>query len=238
MTAGWGSCPGCGNPLGAKAIVEAIEELGIAGRTIYVCGIGCSGGVLGVAKLDGCLAAHGAAPAVATGIKSALNGDAIVVTTQGDGDCAAIGAGYLVNAAARAERITIFMFDNTNYGTTGGQLAPTTLTGQVTSTTPTGRDAKGFGYPLHVPEMLTTFKGVAYAARTAVDSPANYQRTKRYAKTALKKQMDDVGLSFVEILCGCPVNWHMEPVASMKRIEREMMAEFPLGEFKNVDSLD
>lgn len=238
VTSVGGACPGCGNPIGGRAILDAIEELDIAGRVIAISGIGCSGGVLMGARFDGALAAHGAAPAIAIGIKNALLDDAILVTTQGDGDCAAIGAGYLINSAARGDRITIFMFNNTTYGTTGGQMAPTTLLGQVTSTTPTGRDAKTAGYPLHVPELLATMKGVAYCARTCVNSPANFQRTKKYAKTALQKQIDGVGLGYVEILCNCPVNWHMEPIASMKWMEEEMIAEYPLGEFKNVDSCD
>ena len=233
------SCPGCGNPLANKAILEALDELGIAGRVVVVGGIGCSGtmGTI-LLKLDRAIAAHGTPPATATAIKQALFGDAIVFTIQGDGDCAAIGAGYLVNAAARAERITVFMLNNANYGTTGGQMAPTTLMGQVTPTTPMGRDARTCGYPLHVPEMLATIKGVAYSARSAVNSPANFQRTKRYVKTAFQKQMDDVGFSFVEVLDPCPINWHMTPVDALEWIEEKQIAEYPLGEFKNVDRID
>ena len=233
-----GGCPGCGHGLSGRAIVEAIEELGIGGRVILVQGVGCAPGGLMAAKIDLAYQGHGPAPAVATGIKNALLDDAIVITCQGDGDCAAIGMGYLIHAAARAQRITVFMLNNTNYGTTGGQLAPTTLVGQVTSTTPLGREPRMHGYPLHVPEMLAVMKGVAYSARSAVNSPANYQRTKRYAKTALQKQIDNVGFSFLEIIDTCPVNWHMEPVAAMKWIEEKVIAEFPLGEFKNVDRID
>lgn len=234
---GGGACQGCGHPLVGKAILEVILELGIEGRVILVPGIGCGTGVLG-SKLDVAIGAHGAAPAIATGIKEALFGDAIVVTTQGDGDCAAIGAGYLIAAAARAQKITVFMYNNATYGTTGGQLAPTTLLGQVTSTTPMGRDPGMYGYPLHVPELLTTMKGVVYSARSAVNTPANYQRTKKYAKAALQKQIDNVGFSFVEVLTPCPNNWHMEPVKAMKWIGEEMIAEYPLGEFKNVAQID
>ena len=237
----WGlvSCPGCGNPLVSKAIMEVLEELDIVGRAIIVGGIGCSG-VMGamLINVDRTVAAHGTPPATATGIKQALFNDAIVFTVQGDGDCAAIGAGYLVNAAARAERITVFMFNNANYGTTGGQMAPTTLIGQVTPTTPMGRNARTCGYPLHVPEMLATIKGVAYSARSAINSPANFQRTKRYIKTAFQKQINDVGFSFVEILTCCPVNWHMTPVDALKWMEEKQMAEYPLGEFRNVDRID
>lgn len=233
---GGGACQGCGHPLISKAILEAIEELDIGGRVVHVAGIGC--GTMGAVKLDGAMAAHGAAPAIATGIKEALFDDAIVITTQGDGDCAAIGAGYLVAAAARAQRITVFMFNNATYGTTGGQMGPTTLVGQVTSTTPNGRDPDRYGYPLHVPEMLATMKGVVYSARSAINTPANFQRTKKYAKTALQKQIDNLGFSFVEVLTPCPNNWHMTPLKAMKWIGEEMMAEYPLGEFKNVDHID
>lgn len=231
-------CPGCGHSLVGKAIIEVLEELEIGGRVVAVGGIGCHLSVVATTIVDRTIGAHGTAPATATGIKQALFDDAVVFTFQGDGDCAAIGAGYLVSTAARAERITVFMLNNANYGTTGGQLAPTTLLGQVTPTTPTGRDARTSGYPLHVPEMLATIKGVAYSARSAVSSPANFQRTKRYVKTALQKQIDDVGFSFVEVLDPCPVNWRMTPVDALDWMEEKQIAEYPLGEFKNVDRID
>lgn len=231
-------CPGCGHGLAGKAIMETLEEMGIADRVVAVGGIGCHGVATIMTKMDRTVGAHGTAPATATAIKHALFDDAIVFTIQGDGDCAAIGAGYLINTAARAERITVFMLNNANYGTTGGQMAPTTLIGQVTPTTPRGRDAKTCGYPLHVPELLATIKGVAYSARGAVNSPANFQRTKRYAKAAFEKQINDVGFSFVEILDACPVNWHMTPVEALDWMEEKQMAEYPLGEFKNVDHIE
>lgn len=218
--------------------MEALEELGIAEKSVVVIGVGCAGMAFFLSKMDMAMCAHGPSPSVATGIKHALFDDAIVFTIQGDGDCAAIGAGYLINAAARAERITIFMFNNANYGTTGGQMAPTTLLGQVTTTTPTGRDSKMHGYPIHVPEMLATMRGVAYSARGAINSPTHLQQTKKYAKAAFQKQIDNVGLSFVEVLTACPVDWHMDPVDAVKWMEEKQLAEFPLGEFKNVASLD
>ena len=232
------SCPGCGHPLACKIVMEALEELGIEEKSVVVVGVGCAGMGFFMSKVDMAMCAHGPSPAVATGIKHALFDDVIVFTIQGDGDCAAIGAGYLVNAAARAEKVTIFMFNNATYGTTGGQMAPTTLLGQVTTTTPTGRDSKVHGYPLHVPEMLATMKGVAYAARGAINSPAHLQQTKKYVKAAFQKQIDSVGLSFVEVLTACPVDWHMDPVDAVKWMEEKQIAEFPLGEFKNVASLD
>jgi 2-oxoglutarate ferredoxin oxidoreductase subunit beta len=232
------SCPGCGSPLACKTVTEALEELGIIEKAVVVVGVGCSGMAFFPLKIDMTLCAHGSAPSVAMGIKQANYDNVIVFTIQGDGDCAAIGAGYLINSAGRSDKTTIFMLNNTNYGTTGGQMAPTTLIDQVTTTTPEGRDATAHGYPLHVPEMLATIKGVAYSARGAVNSFANYQRTKKYVKSALQKQANGVGLSFVEILTTCPVNWHMEPLESMKWVEERVIAEYPLGEFKNVESID
>lgn len=230
------SCPGCGSPLAGKIIMEALEELGVIEKAVCVIGVGCAGIKFFTAKIDWTLCAHGPSPSVANGIKHANYDDPIVFTIQGDGDCAAIGAGYLINSAARGDKITIFMLNNTNYGTTGGQMAPTTLIDQVTTTTPQGRDGITHGYPLHVPEMLATIKGVAYSARGSVHNFASYQRTKKYAKLALQKQINGVGLGFLEILTACPVNWRMEPSKAMKWIEKRVVAEYPLGEFKNVDS--
>ena len=232
------ACPGCGHPLACKIIMEVLEEMEIEGKAVGVVGVGCAGMTFYSTTLDIAMAAHGVAPALAIGIKHALFDDVIVFTLQGDGDCAAIGAGYLVNAASRADKITVFMFNNANYGTTGGQMAPTTLLGQITTTTPTGREAATYGYPLHIPEMLTTIKGVAYSARGAVNSPVNYQRTKGFVRIALQKQLDKAGFSFVEILAACPVNWHMSPVKAVAWIEEKMIAEFPLGEFKNVARIE
>jgi len=232
------SCPGCGSPLACKIIMEALEESEVVEKAVVVIGIGCAGFGFLRAKIDMTVCAHGSAPSVADGIKHANYDDVIVFTIQGDGDCAAIGAGYLINSAARGDKITIFMLNNTNYGTTGGQMAPTTLIDQVTTTTPQGRNGMTHGYPLHVPEMLATIKGVAYSARGSVHDFASYQRTKKYAKLALQKQINGVGLGFLEILTSCPVNWRMEPSKAMKWIEKGVIAEYPLGEFKNVDSLD
>ncbi len=232
------SCPGCGHPIGARAILEVIDELGIGGKAICSGGIGCHGMGFFTAKMDRAVAAHGTAPATATAIKRIHGDDVMVFTVQGDGDCAAIGAGYLVNAAARGERISVFMFNNSTYGTTGGQMAPTTLLGQVTPTTPEGRDAELAGYPLHVAEMLVPIKGVAYSARGSLNSPANFTRVKKYIKTAFQKQIDNVGFSYVEILSACPTNWRLSPVDSLKWMEEKQMAEYPLGEFKNLERID
>jgi 2-oxoglutarate ferredoxin oxidoreductase subunit beta len=139
----------------------------------------------------------------------------------------------LFSAALRGEQITVIMANNTNYGTTGGQMAPTTLMGQITTTTPHGRDP-WFGYPAHVPEMLCSMKGVAYTARGALVTPGHWQRTKKYIRTAIEKQMAGLGLTFVEVLTACPPNWHLTPLDCIKRIEEEVMSEFPVGEFTGV----
>ncbi|MDY6835135.1 MAG: thiamine pyrophosphate-dependent enzyme [Chloroflexota bacterium] len=229
-------CAGCHHPSVERLICEVVEELEIADKTIAISGVGCSTRFTVPVDLDGLVTAHGRAPDAATGIKR-VHPDAMVFTVQGDGDCIAIGAGPLIGAVSRAERITVIMVNNANFGTTGGQMAPTSLMGQVTETTPQGRSAST-GYPMHVPELLATVKGVAYCARCTVHTPANYQRTKKYVKSAFQKQLDNVGFSFVEILAACPPNWRMSPIQCLKWIEETMIPEFPLGEFKNVDKIE
>ncbi len=227
-----GICPGCGHFLVSSLIAQVVEEMGIGNKTIHVNGMGChaiAGSVI-LADWAGC--SHGTAPAVATGIKRVYP-ESVVYTIQGDGDAIAIGAGALLNAAIRGEKITVVELNNTNYGTTGGQQAPTTLVGQVTTTTPSGRDAEVEGYPANVPEMLTSLKSVAYSARGAVNNPKNYQQTKKFLKTAFQKQMDNEGFTFLEILSTCPTNWHMTPTQAAKWVQDVAINEYPLGEFKN-----
>ena len=226
------SCPGCQEPLAMRCITETLEEMGLIGEAIAVHGVGCSGPFVRSVELDFLGTAHGRPPDAATAIKRILVYP-LVFTVQGDGDCISIGAGSLINAAIRAERITVIMLNNTNYGTTGGQMAPTTVLGQQTSTTPLGRKVEREGYPAHVAELLATFQGVAYSARTALDIAANYQRTKKYLRKAFQSQMDDLGLSFVEIVVACPPNWHLTPLDCLKFIEDKVLPEFPLGEFKD-----
>jgi 2-oxoglutarate ferredoxin oxidoreductase subunit beta len=230
-------CPGCQYWTIGRIIAEILEELDIEGKAIAVMGIGCNGYVSNPLNIDRVLGAHGRPPDTATAIKR-LSPDNIVFTIQGEGDCMAIGAGSLIGALIRGEKFTIIMCNNANYGTTGGQLAPTTLTGQITTTTPDGRSVITEGYPVHTAELAATFRGVSYSARGAVNNPANYQRTKKYLKAAFQKQVDQIGLSFVEVLSACPTNWHLSPVESLKWIEEKMIPEFPLGEFKNVDKID
>jgi 2-oxoglutarate ferredoxin oxidoreductase subunit beta len=227
-------CPGCQAGLVGRIIAEVLEEMDLDGRAILSDGIGCHSGVA-VLNLDVVQGSHGGAPDMATAIKR-LSPDSLVFTVQGDGDCIAIGAGSFIGALTRGEMITIIMVNNANYGTTGGQMAPTTLMGQVTTTTPAGRDAaSGGGYPVRVAELAATFRSVAYSARGALTTPANYQRTKKYVKTAFQKQVDGAGMGFVEVLAACPPNWHLSPVESLAWIESRMIPEFPLGEFKNAD---
>jgi len=229
-------CGGCQSPLLERILSEVIEELGIEDRAIGVTGVGCHARVCMPIDIDAIQSIHGRAVDVATGIKRALDGEPIVFTVQGDGDCASIGGGALLGACSRSEKITIIMINNNNYGTTGGQMSPTSLLGQTTTTTPQGRSLD-HGYPLHVPEFLGTMKSVCYAARGSLATFAQFKKTKKYIKKALKKQMDNVGLSFVEVLAACPPNWRMSPGEAIDRIRAEVVQEFPLGEFKNVDAL-
>lgn len=231
-------CPGCQHTTVGRVIAEVLEEMGLGGKAIGVFGIGCiSLSLQALLNFDYVGGGHGRPPDLATAIKRLLP-EAVVFTAQGDGDCIAIGAGPLIGALTRGEKFTIFMSNNANFGATGGQWAPTTLLEQVTLTTPEGRQAEREGYPLPTAELVAQFRGVAYSARGALTTPANYQRTKRYVKTAFQKQLGNVGLSFVEILSACPTDWHLTPVESLKWIEEKLMAEFPLGEFKNVDRID
>ena len=230
-------CQGCQDGTIGRVICEVVEEMGIEGRMILIGGVGCHAMISFLVDFDAVQVAHGRAPDVASAIKRALRGEPIVVTIQGDGDCIAIGTESLIQAAARAERITVIMANNGNYGTTGGQMAPTSIIGQKTTTTPEGRETI-HGFPIHAAELVAGLKGTAYSARGAFTSPADYQRTKGYVKTALQKQVDNVGFNFVEILSACPPNWHLPPLKCLKWIEEEMILEFPLGEFKNVDRLE
>jgi len=229
-------CPGCQHATALKIMCELVDEMGIEGDTILMAGVGCSTMSAMLVDFDAGITAHGRPCDAASAIKRILGGKSVVVTWQGDGDAFAIGTEPTLHAAARGEKITTIMVNNGNYGTTGGQLAPTSIMGQVTTTSPEGRSELQ-GYPIPVAELLANLRGVAYSARGSFTSSANYQRTKRYMKTALQKQIDNVGYSFVEILATCPPNWGLSPKDSLKWIEEKMIPEFPLGEFKNVDRI-
>ncbi|MFC1944039.1 thiamine pyrophosphate-dependent enzyme [Chloroflexota bacterium] len=230
-------CPGCHDPILERIICEVIEELGIEGETIQVNGIGCASRGWAEIDVDSLQTAHGRTPNAASAIKR-IYPDRIVFTMSGDGDCCAIGMESLMQAALYGEKISTIMVNNTQYGTTGGQMGPTTMVGQITTTTQEGRKVENCGYPLHAPELLANIKGVAYTARGAVNSPANFGRTRKYIKTAFQKQIDRVGFSFIEVLSACPVNWHMTPVEATRWLTENMLPEFPLGEFKDVDSIE
>ncbi len=224
-------CPGCSHGVVHRLICEALEELEIGGKAICVEPVGCAVTADEYFMFDVVQAAHGRAPAVATGIKRSLP-DSFVFTYQGDGDLAAIGTAETVHSAARGENITVIFINNTIYGMTGGQMAPTSLPGQVTQTSPYGRDPKKQGYPVRMCEMLSTLDGPSFIARCAADSVAHIKELKQTVKKAFRYQLAGKGLSFVEILSVCPTNWGMSPAEAIKRLQDEMIPYYPLGVFK------
>lgn len=225
-------CPGCTYGVATRLIMEAIDDLDIAKKTIVIGGVGCSGRTMHLYNCDAISPMHGRALAVATGIKRALPGN-IVFTMQGDGDLAAIGLAESMHAAMRAEKLTTIMINNTVYATTGGQMAPTTLVGQKTTTTPYGRDKDLMGYPLHMAEIMSDIKGCYYSERVALDSTAHILKAKRAIRKAFENQVNGKGFSFVEVLSTCPTNWGLTPVECMERIEKELIPEYPLGVYKD-----
>jgi 2-oxoglutarate/2-oxoacid ferredoxin oxidoreductase subunit beta len=230
-------CPGCNHGNVHKFVAEAIDEYGIKGKTIGVAGVGCCVFLYNYLDIDTLEAPHGRACAEATGVKR-VHPDKIVFTYQGDGDLAAIGMAETVHTANRGENITVIFVNNTLYGMTGGQMAPTTLLGQKTTTTPYGRNFEGDGYPIKMAEMLATLEGTAFVARVSCHSPAHMLQTKKVIRKAFKMQIDKMGFSFVEILCACPTNWRLDPIASQKRVKDEMIPYFPLGIFKERTTAD
>lgn len=229
-------CPGCTHGVIHRLLAEVIDELGIRERTIAVAPVGCAVFAYEYFNVDGCEAAHGRAPAMATGLKRVMP-DRIVFTYQGDGDLASIGGNEVLHAAARGEKITVIFVNNTLYGMTGGQMAPTTLPGQVTTSSPYGRDVAEQGYPLHITELLAGLPGVAYAVRRSTHSPAAIRRAKKAIKMAFLAQMEGLGFSLVEVLSTCPTNWHLSPLQSLDFVREQMLPVFPLGDFKVVDAL-
>ncbi len=221
-------CPGCTHGIVHRLVAESMEELGILGKTVGIAPVGCAVMAYDYFNCDMIEAPHGRAPAVATGAKRA-NPDNIVFTYQGDGDLAAIGTAETVHAATRGENITIIFLNNAIYGMTGGQMAPTTLPGQVTQTTPYGRDVTRAGYPIRMCEMLSTLDGVAYAERVTVTDVPNVRNAKRAIKKAFQTQIDKKGFSIVEVLSTCPTNWGLEPVEALKWLKENMIPYYPLG---------
>ncbi len=226
-------CPGCTHGIIHRLVGEALVELGVLDKTIGVAPVGCSVLAYEYFACDMFEAAHGRAPAVATGIKRSLP-DKVVFTYQGDGDLAAIGTAEIVHAAARGERITTIFVNNAIYGMTGGQMAPTTLPGQVTETTPYGRDVKMAGYPIRVSEMISTLDGAVYVERVSTDSVPNILKAKKAIKKAFELQIKGEGFTMVEVLSICPTNWGLSPLESMEWLRENMIPYYPLGIKKDI----
>ncbi|MFA7188647.1 MAG: thiamine pyrophosphate-dependent enzyme [Sphaerochaetaceae bacterium] len=225
-------CPGCTHGIIHRLVAQAIDDLGIEGITIGVAPVGCAVLAYNYFAVDMAEAAHGRAPAVATGIKRA-DPSKVVFTYQGDGDLASIGMAETVHAAARNENITVIFVNNAIYGMTGGQMAPTSLIGQVTQTSPYGRDPKLCGYPVKVCEMLSELEGPEYLARVAVNSVRNVREAGKAIRKAFQNQIDGKGFSMVEVLSSCPTNWGMTPQAALKWIDDKMIPYYPLGVYKD-----
>jgi len=229
-------CPGCHHGTIHRIVAETLDEFELSRQTIGVASVGCSVFLYGYFNIDVVESPHGRAPAVATGVKRARP-DCFVFTYQGDGDLAAIGTAEIIHAANRGEQISVIFVNNTTYGMTGGQMAPTTLLGQRTSTSPYGRQAEKEGFPIRVAELLSGLDGVAFSARTAVNSPKNIMDAKKQIRRAFRYQMEGKGFSFVEVLSACPTNWGMGPIEANERVGREMCEYFKLGTFKNSANL-
>jgi 2-oxoglutarate ferredoxin oxidoreductase subunit beta len=229
-------CPGCNHGSVHRLVAEALDELGVRSQTIGVASVGCSVFLYGYFDIDVIEAPHGRAPAVATGAKRARP-DRIVFTYQGDGDLAAIGMSEIIHAANRGEDITVIFVNNTTYGMTGGQMAPTTLPGQKTSTSPYGRDTSKDGAPFKMAELLSNLDGVAFSARVALNNTKNTLNAKKLIKTAFQYQVEKKGFSFIEALASCPTNWGMNPLDANQRVGNEMIPYFPLGVYKNSANL-
>ena len=225
-------CPGCGHGLVHRIVCELLEEMGLADNCVFMAPVGCSILAYSFIDLDVCQPAHGRTPAAATGVKRARP-DTFVVCYQGDGDLAAIGTAEIIHAANRGENFTTIFVNNAVYGMTGGQMAPTTLLGQKTETSPEGRSlSAGMGHPIRVCELLQSLGGVAYLARTSVHTPGNVIKAKKAMKKAFEIQMAGKGFSLVEVLSPCPVNWKLLPQEALAYIENNMIPYYPLGEFK------
>ena len=226
-------CPGCTHGIIHRLVGEAIEELGMQDKAIGVAPVGCAVFAYEYFSCDMMQAAHGRAPAVATGIKR-VHPDHMVFTYQGDGDLASIGAAEIIHAATRGEKITVIFVNNAIYGMTGGQMAPTTLPGQVTTTSPYGRDVDHCGYPIRVSEMLATLDGPAYIARVSTHDVKHIIEAKKAIKRAFELQTQGKGFTLVEVLSTCPTNWGMTPVEALKWLEDTMIPQYPLGVKKEV----
>jgi 2-oxoglutarate ferredoxin oxidoreductase subunit beta len=224
-------CPGCTHGTAHRLVAEVIDEMGIRGQTIGVASVGCSVFAYNYFNCDFVQAPHGRAPAMATGVKRTLP-DKFVFTYQGDGDMASIGMGEIVHAAARGENITVIFINNSNYGMTGGQMAPTTLPGQKTTTSPNGRDVETQGYPIRAAELLCTLDGASYVVRRSLHDPKNIRQAKKAIRTAFEVQKRGLGFSMVELLSICPTNWGLSTADSLDWLTGHMLPYYPLNDFK------
>ncbi len=229
-------CPGCTHGVAHRLVAEVMEEMNLQEKTIGVASVGCSVFAYNYFDCDFVEAAHGRAPAMATGIKRLLP-DRIVFTYQGDGDLASIGMAEIVHAAARGENITVIFVNNANYGMTGGQMSPTSLPGQKTTSTPQGRDIEQTGFPIRTAEMLATLDGAGYIVRRSLHDPKNIRKAKKSIRLAFETQLRGLGFSMVELLSTCPINWELSPIESLQWIEERMIPVYPLEDFKVSPSL-
>ena len=230
-------CPGCTHGTAHRIAAEVIDELGIRQRTILVASVGCSVFAYNYFNVDSCEAAHGRAPAMATGVKR-VNPDNIVFTYQGDGDMASIGMAEIVHVAARGENITTIFINNAIYGMTGGQMAPTSLVGQKTTSSPFGRDVALTGKPMHMAELLAGLPGTAYSARRSLHDARHVLQAKKAIRVAFEAQLQGLGFSVVELLSSCPTNWGMEPDEALQWVAEQMVPVYPLGDYKVAPELE
>lgn len=224
-------CPGCTHGIAHRLVAEVLDELGIREETILVASVGCSVFAYNYFDVDSCEAAHGRAPAMATGVKR-VHPDKVVFTYQGDGDLASIGMGEIMHVAARGEKITTIFINNAVYGMTGGQMAPTSLPGQITTSSPFGRDLRLCGAPVRMAELLAQMDGTAYAVRRSLHDARHVIQAKKAIRTAFEAQMKGLGFSVVELLSTCPTNWGMTPSESLHWVRDSMIPTYPLGDYK------
>lgn len=227
-------CPGCTHGVAHRLIAEVLDEMALREKTIGVASVGCSVFSYNYFNCDFVEAAHGRAPAMATGIKRVLP-DRVVFTYQGDGDLASIGMAEIIHAAGRGENITVIFINNANYGMTGGQMAPTTLPGQKTTSSPYGRDVEQMGFPIRMAELLAALDGTGYAARRSLHDAKNIRQAKKAVRLAFEAQVRGSGFSMVELLSTCPTNWGVTPVEALRWVEERMIPAFPLGDYKTME---
>ncbi len=228
-------CPGCTHGVAHRLVAEVLDELGVREKTILVAPVGCSVLAYQYFNVDAAEAAHGRAPAMATGIKRLLP-DHVVFTYQGDGDLAAIGTAEIIHTAMRGENITTIFINNAIYGMTGGQMAPTTLPGQMTKSSPSGRDVEVMGFPMKMAELIGGLDGASYVVRRSLHNVKEINKAKKAIRTAFKVQLEGLGFSMVELLSSCPTNWGLTPPDALKWVEDNMVPYYPLGDYKVADA--